>query len=108
MSDSIPGSSGISLPVSILADPSASPADEHQAPSPEDRTESSIDEGLIETFPASDPPARGSIGRFPRAGAPTTRSRTGRLIERFQVARDTLAFRFEKPARFQVRSRPPI
>jgi ferredoxin-NADP reductase len=104
MSDPITGSSSSPLAVSIPADVSASSVNPPEAPSPEDRTQSSLDEGLIETFPASDPPARGAIGHRPETSGATSPSRTVRLIERLEVARDTLAFRFEKPAGFEFRA----
>ena len=104
MSDSIAGAStsGTSDSDSIVAEASLAPAADVEPPSLEDLAQSKIDESLAETFPASDPPAHGVTSRpASRADVP---ARTVRLLERFEVARDTLAFRFEKPHGFEPRA----
>jgi ferredoxin-NADP reductase len=104
MTDSIAGTStsGTSDSDSIVAETSLPPAAESEPPSLEDLAQSKIDESLAETFPASDPPVH-AIASRPASGADVT-TRTVRLLERFEVARDTLAFRFEKPAGFEPRA----
>ena len=66
----------------------------------DERQQSQIDESLEETFPASDPPAHRDRSRPPSARAQGVH--VVRLIERFEVAYETMAFRFEKPPGFHA------